>query len=158
MSYWKGLGVAVAIDLVWIMGSSTILAPDVTVPRYREEPWVMNSGPDAAVLFAAPEPHEVDELIEISERLDSLMMHLQEFPEDVDGIEKVAHIYADKGWWEQAIGPLARAIQLDADRWSLWSALDRAVGNAGMATITDAELTVRAANFVEEVEMWGHGC
>ena len=86
------------------------------------------------------------------------MMHLQEFPEDVDAIEKVADIYVDKGWWDQAIGPLARAIQLDADRWSLWSALDRAVGNAGMATISDAELTVRAAGFVEEVEMWGHGC
>jgi len=158
MSYWKGLGVALAIDLVWIMGSSTILAPDLTVPRYRDEPWVMNPGPETTVSFAEPEPHEVDELIEISERLDSLMMHLQEFPEDVDAIEKVADIYADKGWWDQAIGPLARAIQLDADRWSLWSALDRAVGNAGMATITDAELTVRAANFVEEVEMWGDGC
>lgn len=150
MSYLKGLGVALAIDLVWIMGSSMILAPDLTTPRYREEPWVMNPGPEA--------PHEVDELIEISDRLDSLMTHLREFPEDVDAIERVADIYADKGWWDQAIGPLARAIQLDADRWSLWSALDRALGNAGVATITDAELTVRAAGFVEDVEMWGDGC
>ena len=158
MSYWKGLGVAVAIDLVWILGSSTILAPDLTPSPYKEDPWVMNSGSQVTVTLAERERPEVDELIEISERLDSLMMHLQEFPDDVDAIEKVADVYVDKGWWDQAIGPLARAIQLDADRWTLWSALDRAVGNAGMATISDAELTVRAANFVAEVEMWGHGC
>jgi len=157
MSYWKGLAVAVAIDLVWIMGASTVLAPDLQEPAYKEEPWVMNSG-TATVTFAQPAPNEVDELIEISERLDSLMMQLQMNPDDVDAMEKVADIYADKGWWDAAIGPLARAIQLDADRWSLWSALDRALGKAGMATITDAELTVRAANFVDEVNAWGHGC
>ena len=150
MSYWKGLGVAVAIDLLWIMGASTILAPDLKEPAYTEEPW--------ATTVAEPEPNEVDELIEISERLDSLMMQLQMNPDDVDAMEKVADIYADKGWWDAAIGPLARAIQLDADRWSLWSALDRALEKAGIATITDAELTVRATNFVDEVNAWGHGC
>ena len=150
MSYWRGLGVAVAIDLVWLLGSSMIMAPELKTPGFKEA--------EATASFDAPEPNQVDELIEVGERLDSLMMHLQEFPEDVDAIEKAADIYADKGWWDAAIGPLARAIQLDPDRWSLWAALDRAVGNAGMATITDAELTVRAAGFVEEIEMWGHGC
>jgi len=143
MSYWKGLAAAVAIDLVWIMGASTVLAPDLQEPAYT---------------VAEPSPNEVDELIEISERLDSLVMQLQMNPADVDAMEKVADIYADKGWWDAAIGPLARAIQLDAGRWSLWSALDRALEKAGMATITDAELTVRAANFVDEVNAWGHGC
>jgi tetratricopeptide (TPR) repeat protein len=143
MSYWKGLGVAVAIDLIWIMGASTILAPDLKEPGYTEEPWVV----------AEPAPNEVDELIEISERLDSLMMQLQMNPEDVDAIEQVADIYADKGWWDAAIGPLARALQLDSDRWALWSALDRAVEKAGRATITDAELTVKAQEFVEEIEI-----
>jgi cytochrome c-type biogenesis protein CcmH/NrfG len=141
MSYWRGLAVAVAVDLVWIMGSSTILTP---------EPWTLP--------VAEPQPSEVDALIETSERLDSLMTQLREFPEDVDAIEKVADIYADKGWWDAAIGPLARAIQLDPERWSLWIALDRAVGKAGLGTISDAELTVRAASFVDEVNEWGHGC
>ena len=158
MSYWKGLGVALAIDLVWMMGSSMLLAPDLNAPTFKVEPWAKDQDAEATVSYAEPEPSEVDELIAISERLDSLMMHLQQFPEDVDAIEKVADIYADRGWWDQAIGPLARAIQLDADRWSLWAALDRAVGNAGMATITDAELTVRAAGFVDEVETWGESC
>ena len=145
MSYWKGVMIAAAIDLVWIMGSPT-LAPN-SPPRmhqYKEE----ITGP----------PNEVDELHVISLALDSLMLHLQESPEDVDAIEKVAAIYSDKGWWDAAIGPLARAIQLNPERRRLWSALDRAVEKAGMATITDAELTVRAQNFVEAVAMWGHGC
>jgi Flp pilus assembly protein TadD len=86
------------------------------------------------------------------------MGYLQEHPEDVDAVEQVADLYANNGWWDEAIGPLARAIQLDPERWSLWSALDRAIEKAGMATITDAELTVRAQNFVEAVDMWGHGC
>jgi len=159
MSYWKGLGVAVAIDLVWIMGSAMLVAPDLKSPVYKEEPWVMNAADTVTYAPPAPPaPSLVDELVETSQRLDSLMLHLEEFPEDVDAIENVAEIYAEKGWWDAAIGPLARAIQLDPDRWSLWSALDRAVENAGLATITDAELTVRAAGFVEEVEMWGHGC
>lgn len=152
MSYWKGLMIAAAIDLICIMGSSTILAPELNVsrPTYKQEPWALNPG---TVL-----PRDVDELVKVSERLDSLMMYLQEHPEDVAAIEQVADIYARRGWWDAAIGPLARAIQLDAERWRLWAALDRAVENAGLSMISDAELTVKAQEFVEAVEMWGEGC
>lgn len=160
MSYWKGLMIAAAIDLVWIMGSP-IVAPDAKLPSatFKVEPaWPMY--PEAARLIDVEhrQSEEVDRLIAVSEALDSLMMHLQQQPEDVDAIAKVADVYAINGWWDEAIGPLARAIQLDPQRWSLWSALDRAVENAGMAMITDAELTVRAQTFIEAVEMWGHGC
>lgn len=158
MSYLKGLMIAAALDLVCIMGSP-ILAPDLKVTStYKQEPWALNPDNAASVSFHEPHTNTVDELVEISERLDSLMMHLQEQPEDVDAIAKVADIYADKGWWDAAIGPLARAVQLDAERWSLWSALDRAVEKAGRAMITDAELTVKAQEFAESVEMWGEGC
>jgi hypothetical protein len=151
MSYWKGLMIAAAIDLVCIMGSSTILAPELNVSKstYKQEPWALNPGTAA---------EDVDVLVAISERLDSLMVYLQEHPEDVDAIERVADIYTTKGWWDAALGPLARAIQLDAERWSLWAALDRAVEQAGMPMISDAELTVKAHEFVEAVEMWGKGC
>ena len=160
MSYWKGLMVAVGIDLVWIMGSP-VLAPDSPpkMHQYKEEiTGPLNAENVGVVYIHQPDAHEVDRLVEVSEHLDSLMMRLQEEPEDVNTIENVADVYASNGWWNEAIGPLARAIQLDPERWSLWSALDRAVEKAGMATITDAELTVRAQNFVEAVEMWGHGC
>jgi cytochrome c-type biogenesis protein CcmH/NrfG len=86
------------------------------------------------------------------------MMNLQEHPDDVDVIQKVADVYANHGWYESAIGPLARALQLDPSRRGLWSALDKAAEKSGIAKITDAELTRRAARFVEAVEMWGHGC
>lgn len=160
MSYWKGLMIAVGIDLVWIMGSP-VLAPNSPpkMHQYKEEVTGPLNAENVGVVYVGHRPtEEVDRLIEVSNALDSLMMHLQEEPEDVNAIEKVADVYASNGWWEEAIAPLARAIQLNPERWSLWSALDRAIENAGMVKITDAELTVRAQNFVETVDMWGHGC
>ena len=149
MSYWKGLGVAAAIDLVWIMACTvTTTGPEPLPPVDAVAEWPAETPPAPAdVDFAA-----------LGELEDSLMMHLQEHPDDVDAIEEVARVYASHGWYESAIGPLARALQLDPSRRSLWVALDQAVEKNGMAKITDAELTRRAASFVEAVEMWGHGC
>lgn len=141
MNYWKGLGVAVAIDLVWIMGC----------PFFATEPKPL---PPVDVVADMP----LDDLNATGRVEDSLIMYLQEYPDDVDAIEKIADVYADNGWWDAAIDPLARALQLDPSRRSLWSALDRAVERSGKAKITDAELTRRAAAFIESVEMWGHGC
>ena len=158
MSYWKGFMLAVAVDLAWIMGSPLLLTgPEA--PTYSPEPkWVMHSDNVGVVYVDKPQSYEVDKLQEVGRLQDSLMMYLQEHPDDVDAMEKVADLYADNAWWDDAIGPLARAIQLDPERWSLWSALDQAVENAGMAQITDEELTRRAQDFVEAIEMWGHGC
>lgn len=141
MNYWKGLGVAAAIDLVWIMGC----------PFLATEPQTL---PPVDVVAEMP----FDDLNASGRIEDSLMMYLQEHPDGVDAIEKIADVYADNGWWEAAIDPLARALQLAPSRRSLWSALDRAVERSGKAKITDAELTRRAANFVEAVGMWGQGC
>lgn len=160
MSYWKGLGVAAAIDLAWIMACPTP-ATGPEPPAYsREATWVMNPGHPAAYVEAPAEQHipaDVD-FSALGELEDSLVMHLQEHPDDVDVMQQIARVYADHGWYESAIGPLARALQLDASRRGLWSALDEAVEKSGMAKITDAELIRRAARFVEAVEMWGHGC
>jgi hypothetical protein len=155
MSYWKGMMIAVAIDLVWIMGSPS-LATGPEMPPYTIEPrWLMNDNVGAVYVDKSP---DVEQLRQISVLEDSLMMYLQEHADDVDAIQQVADVYADNGWWDNAIGPLARALQLDPSRRSLWSALDRAVDRSGKAKITDRELTERAAAFVEAVEMWGHGC
>ena len=143
MTYWKGLMIAFAIDLGWIMGSpATVTGPETLPPLDVVAEW----------------PQPVDELTETGRLEDSLMSYLQQSPEDVDAMAKLARIYADNGWYDAAINPLARALQLDPQRRSLWSALDRAVEKSGKAKITDAELTRRAAAFVEAVEMWGHGC
>lgn len=149
MSYWKGLGVAAAIDLVWIMACPiTATGPEPLPPADAVAEW------PAEVPVG---PQDVD-FAALGELEDSLMIHLQEHPDDVDAIQEVARVYAEHGWYESAIGPLARALQLDPSRRGLWSALDQAVEKSGMAKITDAELIRRAARFVEAVEMWGHGC
>jgi cytochrome c-type biogenesis protein CcmH/NrfG len=86
------------------------------------------------------------------------MAYLQEHPEDVSAMEALASVYAQHGWWETAINPLARALELDPSRRSLWMALDRAVEKSGLGMITDAELVRRAAAFKDSVEMEGHSC
>ncbi|HZE95071.1 MAG TPA: tetratricopeptide repeat protein [Gemmatimonadales bacterium] len=143
MNYWKGLMIAAAIDLGWIMGCPvTATGPEAVPPLDVVAEW----------------PQPVDELTETGRLEDSLMSYLQQSPEDVVAMAKLARIYTDQGWYDAAINPLARALQIDPQRRSLWSALDRAVEKSGKAKITDAELTRRAAAFVEAVEMWGHGC
>ncbi len=139
MSYWKGLGVAVAIDLIWIMGCP-LLATE-PLPGTQREP-----------------VQQVADLTAIGQVEDLLMERLQDQPNDVDAMQKLADLYASHGWYEAAIGPLARALQLDPARRSLWSALDTAIAKSGRAKMTDKELTEKAAAFVEAVEMWGHGC
>jgi len=143
MNYWKGLMIAAAIDLGWIMGCPvTATGPEAVPPLDVVAEW----------------PQPVDELTETGRLEDSLMSSLQQSPEDLAAMATLARIYADQGWYDAAINPLARALQIDPKRRNLWSALDRAVEKSGKAKITDAELTRRAAAFVEAVEMWGHGC
>ncbi len=139
MSYWKGLGVAVAIDLIWIMGCP-LLATEPPRETQREP------------------VQQVAALAVVGQLEDSLMERLQDQPNDVAAMQKLADVYASNGWYEAAIGPLARALQLDPTRRSLWSALDTAIAKSGRLKMTDKELTERAAAFVDAVEMWGHGC
>lgn len=138
MSYWKGLALAAVIDLVWIMGC----------PFTPTEP---DPPPVQAV-------ESLDQLRQLGQLEDSLMTHLQESPDDVDAMLLLANVYTAQDWDDAAIGPLARALQLDPSRRSLWVALDRAVEKAGFVKITDAELVRRALTFVEAVKMWGMGC
>jgi hypothetical protein len=153
VNYWKGLVIAATLDLAWLMGSPAVTGPDTMRP-FQEI--VVDEWREPA-RRADPEP-SVAELERIGLLEDSLMTHLNAQPEDVAAMERLAQLYADQGWFDQAIGPLARALQLDAERRSLWVALDRAVEGAGLAKIADAELVRRALMFVESVEMWGHGC
>lgn len=145
MTYWKGLLIAVVFDAGLVAGSRFLATEPPPPSRSQAILW-----PAAAPV---PEPEEL-----LDGRVDSLMAHLQEHPQDVAAMQRLARLYADVGWPDHAIGPLARALQLDARRWSLWVALDRALEQAGRAKITDAELARAAQEFVAWVEMWGHGC
>jgi cytochrome c-type biogenesis protein CcmH/NrfG len=152
MNYGKGLIIALVFDLAWLMGSpAATMGPD-PMPPVQEVVADWPAPPHVKARAA------VANFERIGHQEDSLMTYLQAHPSDVDAMAQLAHIYAEHEWFVDAIGPLARALQLDPSRRALWSALDRAVDGAGIAKIGDAELTRRAQAFVESVEMWGHSC
>ncbi|MGH7530781.1 MAG: tetratricopeptide repeat protein [Gemmatimonadales bacterium] len=140
-TYWKGLMLAAVLDVVWISGCRS----PITEPTRSA----------AAHFRAVDAPWE--HLLDIDRHIDRLMLHLQQHPTDVDAMARLARRYAAQGRHDEAIGPLARALQLDPSRRRLWVALDHAVEHSGRAQISDAELVRRAAEFVELMEM-GHGC
>lgn len=147
MSYWKGLMIAGAIDLAWIAGC----------PLLATDPPVLDDAPGVTYVADTPAT-DVEQINEVGRLEDSLMTYLKGHPEDVTAMETLAQIYAQQGWYDPAIRPLARALQLDPSRRSLWVALDEAIEKSGRGSITDAELVQKAQEFVEAVEMWGEGC
>jgi predicted Zn-dependent protease len=132
MTYTRNLIFALALALGWIIG-------------------------DPAVALG-PKPDRHVEVQLAIEWVDSLIAHLRAHPNDVDAMEQLAAMYLANESYDAAIGPLARGLQLDPSRRSLWSALDTAIEKSGHGKMTDKELTEKAAAFVESVEMWGHGC
>jgi hypothetical protein len=156
MSYWRTWFIAFAIDVGLIIGNPSLLLGPKPLPPVRapEPQWVMNPEP-GVVMETSSEDAQLDQAGRLE---DSLMLHLQQNSEDVDAMETLVQMYFEHGWYDASIGPLARALQLDPERRSLWVALDRALEQTGMNQITDEELVRRAQAFVESVEMWGHGC
>jgi predicted Zn-dependent protease len=154
MSYWRGVLAAVAFDVAWIVASpSLVIGPER--PLGREPHWVMNPEPGVSYMQTSPEDAQLNEAGRLE---DSLMVYLQSHEDDTAAMVNLARMYIEHGWYDAAVGPLARALQLDAGRRAGWSLLDRALKQSGKAQITDAELTRRAQQFVEAVKYWGHGC
>lgn len=147
MDNWKSSSTAATAALMHIllvMGCPTDLTgPDI---------------PPATPSHAVPTPVAVRDLADLDARLNDLMIALRQAPESVELMAKVADLYAEQGWYEQAIGPLARALQVEPRRRGLWVRLDGILEKAGVTAISDAELEERATRFVEAIEMWGHGC
>ncbi|HJS43994.1 MAG TPA: hypothetical protein VJ755_11025 [Gemmatimonadales bacterium] len=153
MSYWKGLLVAIAFDFAWIMVSPSLVAGPEPVAHAPHA--VTNLDARVFAMTTTPEDAQLDRAGRLE---DSLMVYLQSHEEDVAAMVNLARMYVEHGWYEAAINPLARALELDPSRRAGWSLLDRALKQAGKAQITDAELTKRARQFEEAVRYWGHGC
>jgi len=148
MRYWTGLLIAVALDAAVIAGPDVIGAkPQPAQSQTIQSPASID-----------PESLSFAELQQVDRRVDSLMQYLQEHAGDVDAMLAIARIYTEHGWAGDAIGPLARALQLDPYRRDLWVALDRALEKMGREQIADAELARAALEFVSAFEMLGHGC
>src|SRR5262245_39002293 len=96
--YWKGLLIAVVCDMVTWVACHDLLAPRAT-PLARTA---------AVVATAAAFPPELSQLSAVDRAVDSLMLRLQEAPEDIATLIALARLDADQGWFDHAIGPLAR--------------------------------------------------
>jgi cytochrome c-type biogenesis protein CcmH/NrfG len=123
MTYIKAVTVSLALALGWIMGNP------------------------AVALGPRPAPDPQAEVQMNVARVESLTQHLRSYPEDASAMEDLAALYMTNGAYDAAIGPLARALELDPHRRSLWVALDVAVIKSGRKMVTDAELSRRAAAF-----------
>jgi hypothetical protein len=136
MRYWKGLFIAAAFDAAMLVGPKVFAPPPEPLPV---RPAVV-------------------ELLDIDRQVDSLIARLQGNGADVDAMVAIARIYMERGWMDDAIGPLARALELDPYRRDLWVALDQALEAGNREKITDEELMAAARAFVEMIGMEGHGC
>jgi cytochrome c-type biogenesis protein CcmH/NrfG len=124
MTNWKAVAVSLGLAVGWIMGSPAIaLGPPPSIPD-----------PQAEVQMKVA-------------RVEALTQHLRIYPRDVDEMEHLAALYVANGSYDAAIGPLARALQLDPYRRSLWIALHAALRHLDRQKISDEELTLRAAEF-----------
>jgi len=126
MTNWRAVTISLGLAVGWIVGNPAVALGPALDPQAEVQVNVA--------------------------RVEGLTQHLRDNPQDVDEMEHLAALYMANGSYDAALGPLARALQLDPTRRSLWSALDRAVQRSGAARITDAELTRRAAGFVEALE------
>jgi len=121
MTNWKAVTISLGLAVGWIMGNP------------------------AVALGPAPEP-QVEVQMNIA-RVEALTQHLRIYPRDVDEMEHLAALYMANGSYDAALGPLARALQLDPHRRSLWAMLDSALRHLGRQRISDEELVVRAVEF-----------
>jgi len=126
MTNWKAVTVALGLALGWFVGNP------------------------AVALGPAPDP-QAEVQVNIA-RVEGLTKHLRNYPRDVEEMEHLAALYMANGCYDTALGPLARALQLDPHRRSLWVALDNALRNLGRRRISDEELVLRAGEFRKALE------
>lgn len=121
MTNWKVVTVSLGLAVGWIMGNPAVAL--------------------------GPAPDSQAEVQMNIARVEALTQHLRNYPQDVDEMEHLAALYMANRSYDAALGPLARALQLDPHRRSLWVALESAMRNVGRQRISDEELTLRALEF-----------
>ncbi len=97
------------------------------------------------------------ELEALARTEDSLVLAVQEDSANVDAMAELTHLYMRHGSFEQAVGPLARAIEVDASRDDLWYELLLALKLSGLDQ-RQVDLAARAREFADMARMAGHGC
>ena len=108
---------------------------------------------------AQPEPVAVTAQLAELNTIDSLatihILAVQDDPLDVRSMTDLAFLYMRKGWFDRAVGPLARAREIDPTSEPLRRYLELAIAHSGLG---DVDLDLQARSFEEMVQMWGEGC
>src|SRR5882672_3782474 len=121
MTNWRAVTISLGLAVGWIVGNPAVALGPALDPQAEVQVNVA--------------------------RVEGLTQHLRNNPEDVDEMEHLAALYVANGSYDTALGPLARALQLDPRRRSLWAMLDSALRHLGRQRISDEELVVRAVEF-----------
>jgi tetratricopeptide (TPR) repeat protein len=97
------------------------------------------------------------ELETLARAEDSLLFAVQADSANAEAMAELAHLYMRHGSFEQAIGPLARALEVAPGRDDLWYELLLALKLSGLDQ-RQVDLTARALEFADMARMAGHGC
>ncbi len=138
-------------DLILKAGGKVVrrydgIATGTAIPPYRH---------------TAPPPEHVDQAASIAvlNTIDSIatayILTIQNDPVDSRTMTELEFLYMKQGWFQQAIGPLARAREIDATSEPLRRYLELAVARAELGFV---DLYQAARDFEERVMMEGHGC
>src|SRR2546426_1106735 len=88
---------------------------------------------------------------------DSLVLAVQEDSANVDAMTELAHLYMLHGSFDHAVGPLARALEVQPGRDDLWYELLLALKLSKLDE-QHVDLAQLAREFAEMAAMAGHGC
>jgi hypothetical protein len=95
------------------------------------------------------------ELAVIDSQINHHMMVIQEAPDQAPPMVELAFFYMKRGWFDRAVGPLARAREIAGQNEEIGRYLELAVARSGKGYV---DLSQAARDFVAIMEEWGHGC
>lgn len=130
------------------------------IPRAPALPAVVVQRP---VVVPKPDPQpgvlsvtaQLAELNTIDSLATAYILAVQNDPVDVRSMTDLAFLYMKHGWFDRAVGPLARAREIDATSEPLRRYLELAIARSGKRYV---DLYGEARAFEEMVQMEGHGC
>ena len=97
----------------------------------------------------------IDSLADVDSVTSHYMAAIQESPFEPRAMTDLAFYYMSHGWFDRAIGPLARAREIDPTSEPLRRYLELAIARSGRGYV---DLNRAALEFDEMTKMWGHGC
>jgi len=125
---------------------------EITAPK-RTAPSAVAPATSATPLDAM----SLAELEVLAQLEDSLIGAIRDDAGDVAALAELAHLYMLHGAYDEAVGPLARALEIAPERDDLRSEL-RLAFRLGKLDEQQVDLAEKVRQFLDLVSMTGHGC